>query len=49
MARGYGHLPPPIEKLLGAEKRVDMFVPVTGLRRRGKLYGTRAKDFEYSK
>jgi hypothetical protein len=32
----------------GVYKRVDIFVPLTGFRRRGKLYGTRAKAFEYA-
>ena len=33
---------------LGVDKTVDTFVPLTGFRRRGKLYGTGAKAFEYS-
>ena len=32
----------------GVDKTVDIFVPLTGFRRRGKLYGTRAKAFEYA-
>jgi hypothetical protein len=40
--------PAPKEEPLGVDKRVDIFVPLTGFRRRGKLYGTRAKAVEYA-
>ena len=33
---------------LRVDKTVDIFVPLTGFRRGGKLYGRRAKAVEYA-
>ena len=41
-------LPPPIEKLLGVDKTVDTFVPLTCLQSPVKLVNTWTRTFEDS-